>query len=104
MNRATSVVILALLAGLGTGVTYLVQHTSATRIATEQRLIDSRTLLDMLPSDSYDNQPLEQPLPLENIPLSNSTLLGVTGRRSLASPARCCCAARPWVTPAPSNC
>ncbi|MBK5552529.1 MULTISPECIES: RnfABCDGE type electron transport complex subunit G [unclassified Pseudomonas] len=76
MNRAISVVTLVLLAGLGIGATYLVQHTSAARIATEQRLIDSRTLLDMLPPGSYDNQPLEQPLALENVPLTNSTLLG----------------------------
>ncbi|MDN3219176.1 RnfABCDGE type electron transport complex subunit G [Pseudomonas nunensis] len=75
MNRATSVVTLVLLAGLGIGATYLVQHTSAERIAAEQRLIDSRTLLDMLPPESYDNQPLEKPLALDNIALSNSTLL-----------------------------
>jgi electron transport complex protein RnfG len=76
MNRAISVVTLMLLAGLGIGATYFVQHTSAARIATEQRLIDSRTLLDMLPPGSYDNQPLEQTLALENVPLTNSTLLG----------------------------
>ncbi|KOY03597.1 RnfABCDGE type electron transport complex subunit G [Pseudomonas nunensis] len=75
MNRATSVVTLVLLAGLGIGATDLVQHTSAERIATEQRLIDSRTLLDMLPPESYDNQPLEKPLALDNTSLSNSTLL-----------------------------
>ncbi|KPN93589.1 RnfABCDGE type electron transport complex subunit G [Pseudomonas nunensis] len=75
MSRATSVVTLVLLAGLGIGATYLVQHTSAERIATEQRLIDSRTLLDMLPPESYDNQPLEKPLVLDNTSLSNSTLL-----------------------------
>lgn len=76
MNRASSVVILVLLAGLGIGATYFVQHTSATRIAAEQRQIDSRTLLDMLAPGSYDNQPLEQPLAVENVPLTNSTLLG----------------------------
>ena len=76
MSRASSVVILVLLAGLGIGATYLVQHTSAPRIAAEQRLIDSRNLLDLLPADSYDNQPLEQPLALENTGLANSTLLG----------------------------
>ncbi|RON46724.1 RnfABCDGE type electron transport complex subunit G [Pseudomonas frederiksbergensis] len=76
MNRTISVVILVLLAGLGIGATCLVQHTSAGRIAAQQRLIDSRTLLDMLAPDSYDNQPLEQPLPLENVPLTSSTLLG----------------------------
>jgi electron transport complex protein RnfG len=76
MNRAISVVTLVLLAGLGLGATYLVQHTSAARIAAEQRVIDSRTLLDMLTPGSYDNQPLEQPLALENLSLTNSTLLG----------------------------
>jgi Na+-translocating ferredoxin:NAD+ oxidoreductase subunit G len=76
MSRASSVVILVLLASLGIGATYLVQHTSAPRIAAEQRLIDSRNLLDLLSAESYDNQPLEQPLALENTGLANSTLLG----------------------------
>jgi len=76
MNRASSVVILLVLAGLGIGATYLVQQRSAPRIATEQRAIDSRNLLDLLPADSYDNQPLDQPLRLDNVVLSNSTLLG----------------------------
>jgi electron transport complex protein RnfG len=76
MNRASSVAILAVLAGLGIGVTYFVQHGSAPRIAAEQRLIDSRNLLDLLPPGSYDNQPLEQPLTVENAGLTNSTLLG----------------------------
>ncbi|QVW22281.1 RnfABCDGE type electron transport complex subunit G [Pseudomonas hormoni] len=76
MNRASSVVILVVLAGLGIGATYLVQQSSAPRIATEQRLIDSRNLLDLLPADSYDNQPLEQPLRLDDAVLTNSTLQG----------------------------
>ncbi|MHC8290943.1 RnfABCDGE type electron transport complex subunit G [Pseudomonas sp. XS1P51] len=76
MSRASSVMILVLLAGLGIGATYLVQHISAPRIAAEQRLIDSRNLLDLLPPDSYDNQPLEQPLNFANIALPNSTLPG----------------------------
>ena len=76
MKRASSVVILVLLAGLGIGATYFAHHTSAPRIAAEQRLIDSRNLLDLLPPENYDNHPLEQPLDLANIPLANSTLLG----------------------------
>lgn len=76
MNRATSIVVLVLLAGFGAGATYLAQQTSATRVAAEQRLIDSRNLLDLLAPDSYDNQPLEQPLNLESTRLANSTLLG----------------------------
>jgi electron transport complex protein RnfG len=76
MNRGSSVLILALLATVGIGLSYVVQDSSARRIAAEQRLIDSRNLLDLLPPDSYDNQPLEQPLVLDNIALSSSTLLG----------------------------
>lgn len=76
MNRASSVVTLVLVAGVGLGATSVVQHSSAERIAAEQRVIDSRTLLDMLPPGSYDNQPLEEPLALASIPLSSSTLLG----------------------------
>jgi len=76
MSRASSAVILVLLAGLGLGLTYFVQYHSAPRIAVEQRLIDSRKLLDLLAPQSYDNQPLEQPLALETSPLATSTLLG----------------------------
>ncbi|MHC8365516.1 RnfABCDGE type electron transport complex subunit G [Pseudomonas sp. ZT5P21] len=76
MSRASSVVILVALAGLGIGATYFVQQRSAPRIATEQRLIDSRNLLDLLPAASYDNQPLEQPLRLDDTVLTNSTLQG----------------------------
>jgi electron transport complex protein RnfG len=76
MSRASSVAILVVLAGLGIGATYLVQHSSAPRIAAEQRLIDTRNLLDLLPAESYDNQPLEQPLALDNTGLANSKLLG----------------------------
>jgi electron transport complex protein RnfG len=76
MSRAPSVVILVLLAGLGIGATYLMQRTTAPHIAAEQRLIDSRNLLDLLPAQTYDNQPLEQPLALADITLPTSTLLG----------------------------
>lgn len=76
MNRTSSVVIVVLLASVGIGATYLAQHASAPRIAAEQRLIDSRNLLDLLPPDSYDNRPLEQPLNLDNVAMPNSTLLG----------------------------
>jgi electron transport complex protein RnfG len=75
MNRTSSAVILLLLASLGMGATYLVQRSSAPRIAAEQRMIDSRNLLDLLPVDGYDNRPLEHSLDLENTGLSNSTLL-----------------------------
>ncbi|MGJ7513377.1 RnfABCDGE type electron transport complex subunit G [Pseudomonas baetica] len=75
MSRASSVAILTLLAALGVGLTWLAQNSSGPWILAEQRLIDSRNLLDVLPTNSYDNQPLEQPLALENITLGTSTLL-----------------------------
>ncbi|WLH34542.1 RnfABCDGE type electron transport complex subunit G [Pseudomonas sp. FP2196] len=76
MNRTASVLILLLLAGVGTGATYLVQRSNAPQIAAEQRLLDSRKLLDVLASETYDNQPLQQPLALADIALSHSTLSG----------------------------
>lgn len=76
MNRTSSVVMVLLLAALGIGATYVVHRSSAPRIAAEQRMIDSRNLLDLLPADSYDNQPLEHPLRLDNTVLASSTLQG----------------------------
>ncbi|MEB0045050.1 MULTISPECIES: RnfABCDGE type electron transport complex subunit G [unclassified Pseudomonas] len=76
MIRTTSVMVLALLTAAGIGTTYLLQRTSEAHIATEQRLIDSHNLLDLLPVGSYDNQPLDRPLALENIALAHSTLMG----------------------------
>jgi electron transport complex protein RnfG len=74
MNRTASALTLLLLAVIGIGTTYLLQRSSTPHIAAEQRLADSRKLLDLLPADSYDNQPLEQPLPLTDMSLSHSTL------------------------------
>ncbi|WP_053123402.1 RnfABCDGE type electron transport complex subunit G [Pseudomonas sp. P1.31] len=74
MNRTGSALTLLLLAVIGIGATYLLQRDSAPQIAAEHRLADSRKLLDMLPADSYDNQPLEQPLTLTEMSLSHSTL------------------------------
>ena len=74
MNRTASALTLLLLAVIGIGTTYLLQRNSAPQIAAEQRLADNRKLLDVLPADSYDNQPLEQPLTLTDTGLSHSTL------------------------------
>lgn len=75
MNRATRLGLLLLLAAVGATGTFLVQQASAPRIEREQRAIQARNLLDILPAGSYDNQPLDQPLPLDNVQLSHSTLL-----------------------------
>ncbi|CAI8938413.1 MULTISPECIES: RnfABCDGE type electron transport complex subunit G [unclassified Pseudomonas] len=83
MSRAAAFVALVLLAGAGLGLTYVVQRASAPQIASEQRLLDSRKLLDLIAPDAYDNQPLEQPLALTDTTLSHSTLL--TGYRASKS-------------------
>ncbi|MHC8307105.1 RnfABCDGE type electron transport complex subunit G [Pseudomonas sp. PB3P13] len=75
MNRTWRIILLLLLAASGMGATYLVQYISAPHIAAEQRLIDSRNLLDLLPADSYDNEALQQPLQLDDSALAHSTLL-----------------------------
>lgn len=75
MSRAAAFVALVLLAGAGLGLTYVAQRASAPQIASEQRLLDSRKLLDLIATDAYDNQPLEQPLALTDTTLSHSTLL-----------------------------
>lgn len=76
MNRTASASIVLLLAVIGVAATYVLYRSSAAQIASEQRLIESRKLLDLLPLDAYDNQPLEQPLALADLNLSHSTLTG----------------------------
>lgn len=88
MNRSRGLITLVLLAVAGIAVTYAVYRINAPQIAAEQRLVDSRKLLDVLAPESYDNQPLEQPLPLTDVRLSQSFLLAgyraTKGGRSVA--------------------
>jgi electron transport complex protein RnfG len=76
MNRTASASIVLLLAVIGVAATYVVYRSTAAQIASEQHWIESRKLLDLLPLDAYDNQPLEQPLALADLNLSHSTLTG----------------------------
>lgn len=76
MNRTGSALIVLMLVVIGFGATYVLQRINAPQIAAEQRLIESRKLLDLLPLAAYDNQPLEQPLALADITLNHSTLTG----------------------------
>ncbi|AZZ78023.1 electron transporter RnfG [Pseudomonas sp. RU47] len=76
MNRTGSALIVLMLVVIGIGATYVLQRINAPQIAAEQRLIESRKLLDLLPLAAYDNQPLEQPLALADTTLNHSTLTG----------------------------
>ena len=75
MKRTRGLLLLVLLGVLGVGATLWLQYAGAPRIAAEQRALQARKLLDLLPAASYDNQPLEQPLPLRDVQLDNSRLL-----------------------------
>jgi electron transport complex protein RnfG len=76
MKNTAGVVILVLLGGLAVGATYLTQISTVGRIEAQRRAIATRTLLDVLPSDRYDNQPLAQPVIATPVTLPRSTLLG----------------------------
>lgn len=76
MSRTVSAVTVVLLAIIGIAATYVVQRINAPQIAAAQRLIETRKLLDLLPLQTYDNQPLEEPLAVADTALSHSTLKG----------------------------
>lgn len=76
MSRTVSAVTVVLLAIIGIAATYVVQRINAPQIAAAQRLIETRKLLDLLPLQTYDNQPLEEPLAVADTALSHSTLTG----------------------------
>ena len=74
MSRRASAIIVLLVAISGLAVTYLLARASAPQIAAAQHLLDSRKWLDMLAPESYDNQPLQQPLSLIDTRLAHSQL------------------------------
>lgn len=76
MNRTANIVIVLALTIIGVSVTYLLQRANAPQITAEQRRLDNRKLLDVLPAETYDNQPLEQPLSLVDSALAHSQLNG----------------------------
>lgn len=76
MNPTRQGLIVLLIAMAAMGLTIGVQQLTAKPIATEQREMQNRALLDVLPVGSYDNQPLERPLGITAAILGNSQLLG----------------------------
>lgn len=75
MKNLRGLILLLMLAALGAGATLWLDHAAAPRIAAEQRALQARKFLDLLPPGSYDNQPLDHPLPLADVQLANSRLL-----------------------------
>ncbi|WLG99982.1 RnfABCDGE type electron transport complex subunit G [Pseudomonas beijingensis] len=75
MKNPGGVAILILLIGLGSGATYLTHLGTAERIEAQRQALANRTLLEVLPTDRYDNQPLANPVFTASVPLAHSTLL-----------------------------
>ena len=76
MKHPGGVAILILLIALGIGATYFTNIGTAGRIEAQQHAIANRSVLEVLPADRYDNQPLAQPVLAGPLALAHSTLLG----------------------------
>lgn len=76
MKNPGSVAILILLIGLGSGATYLTYLGTAGRIEAQRQALANKTLLEVLPTDLYDNRPLAHPVFSASVGLAHSTLLG----------------------------
>lgn len=76
MNNRGGVAILILVIGLGVGATYLTHLGTAGRIEAQRQALANRALLEVLPTDRYDNQPLAHPIVPASVTLAHSTLLG----------------------------
>ncbi|MGN8344267.1 RnfABCDGE type electron transport complex subunit G [Pseudomonas sp. SMV71] len=75
MKNPVGVAILMLLVGLGIGSTYLTHLGTAGRIEAQRQAIADKTLLEVLPAERYDNQPLAQSVLAAPVVLVHSTLL-----------------------------
>ncbi|MBV4497475.1 RnfABCDGE type electron transport complex subunit G [Pseudomonas sp. SWRI12] len=76
MKNPGGVAILVLLIGLGSGATYLTQLGTTGRIEAQRQMLANKTLLEVLPTARYDNQPLAHPVFTTSVTLAHSTLLG----------------------------
>lgn len=71
-----SLLSLLMLAVLCIGISVAWQRCAAPQIEEAAQQLRARTWLSVLPEGSYDNQPLQHPLPLPQPALAHSTLLG----------------------------
>lgn len=76
MSTTKGLLIVLLIGVTGISLTLGVQRLTARSAALEQQNLQRRTLLAILPSASYDNQPLQQPLAMTPQELEHSQLLG----------------------------
>ncbi|MFC6335781.1 RnfABCDGE type electron transport complex subunit G [Pseudomonas sp. CCM 7891] len=76
MKRAQGLLTVVLIFAAGVALTVGVQQLTANRAAAQHQDLQRRAWLDILPVDSYDNQPLEQPLAITAQTLENSQVQG----------------------------
>lgn len=76
MNTTRGLVTVLLIAAAGIVLTLCVQQLTASRVTEAQQNLQRQALLDILPTGTYDNQPLEHPLTINPQVLANSQLLG----------------------------
>jgi electron transport complex protein RnfG len=74
-SLTTGAMVLALLCCATLGATVAWQHYCQQRIIAAEQALKARALLTVLPADSYDNQPLDAVLRLNEPALANSTLI-----------------------------
>ncbi|MCJ8204167.1 RnfABCDGE type electron transport complex subunit G [Pseudomonas sp. RGM2987] len=75
MKNPVGVAILLLLTGLGIGATYLMHLGTAGRIEAQRQAVADKSLLEVLPAERYDNQPLAHAVLAAPVVLAHSTLL-----------------------------
>ncbi|SDU83784.1 RnfABCDGE type electron transport complex subunit G [Pseudomonas mucidolens] len=75
MKPTREIIIVMLVAIAGAGLTVALQQLTTQPIAAQQRDLQNRTLLDLLPLAGYDIQPLAHPLLASPVALNHSRLL-----------------------------
>lgn len=76
MNTTRSLMTVLLIAAAGIVLTLGVQQLTTSRVTEAQQNLQRQALLDILPTGTYDNQPLEHPLAISPQSLANSQLMG----------------------------
>lgn len=74
MNKILSALTLTSLVVLGAGAILILENQTTSRLASSQQAIQTQNLLQVLPADRYDNQPLDNPLVFKEVPLATSAL------------------------------
>lgn len=76
LSRPLAGLLLVVVIYLGVGVTLVLEKTAAPAIQASRDTLRNQVLLGVIPAQSYDNQPLQQPLALPGRPPDSAVLEG----------------------------